>query len=489
MKKLILMMAILSSSLILNAQVDNRTKNQIKAKFLTAQDYLKNDNCQDALSKINEIEQLSNGQTLAAAQNLKVKCLIKTQRFGQASKELYLLEGLNLSNEILSDIASYSSNLDGQLKEHENKKKIWLSYAKFNNGLAPVIENGKWGFINTSGDVVVPLRYNYVQPFKEGLAKFIENDKHGFLDKNGNVAIEPTFESLLSFGNGLASFKEGEKWGAIDINGQQVISPISEYPQYFQDGLAKVYGDYDSDVYSGYPISYINTKGKAINPVAYDDGGLFYEGLSWVRKNNKYGFINKINDTMIPFVYDSAGSFKNGLALVSKDEKHGFINKDNDIVIPLIYDRADYFSEDLALIKKNGNWGYINLSGSTVIPLIYDGARPFSEGLAMIKEDGPYSEKERWGFINKNNDVVIPFIYDKCHDSQNEKFINGIACVSKSDQEGVIDKNNNVVIPFEYERVSFSYWEERGLISACTEDRSGCSLFTKTGRKVSKIEW
>ena len=40
----------------------------------------------------------------------------------------------------------------------------------FSEGLASVEQNGKWGFINTQGEVVVPCIYDIAGSFSEGLA-------------------------------------------------------------------------------------------------------------------------------------------------------------------------------------------------------------------------------------------------------------------------------------------------------------------------------
>jgi hypothetical protein len=38
------------------------------------------------------------------------------------------------------------------------------------NGLAAVKKDGKWGYIDTTGAVVIPFQYNYAYSFSEGKA-------------------------------------------------------------------------------------------------------------------------------------------------------------------------------------------------------------------------------------------------------------------------------------------------------------------------------
>ncbi|MEG1700059.1 MAG: WG repeat-containing protein, partial [Alistipes sp.] len=50
-------------------------------------------------------------------------------------------------------------------------------------------ENGKRGFVDKNGTVVIPLKYDDVGNFREGLAGVRLNGKYGYIDKNGTVVI------------------------------------------------------------------------------------------------------------------------------------------------------------------------------------------------------------------------------------------------------------------------------------------------------------
>lgn len=57
----------------------------------------------------------------------------------------------------------------------------------FNEGLAAVVNaKNRYGFINTSGELVIPNTYNKVEPFKEGKAKVTLGDRTFYIDKKGN---------------------------------------------------------------------------------------------------------------------------------------------------------------------------------------------------------------------------------------------------------------------------------------------------------------
>ncbi|MBR5028815.1 MAG: WG repeat-containing protein [Bacteroidales bacterium] len=59
----------------------------------------------------------------------------------------------------------------------------------------------------------------------------------------------------------------------------------------------------------------------------------FSEGLARVKKNRKWGFIDKCGKVVVPLEYDDAYNFSEGLAVVWKGESRGYINKQGELVL------------------------------------------------------------------------------------------------------------------------------------------------------------
>ncbi len=70
--------------------------------------------------------------------------------------------------------------------------------------LYPVLKDGKWGYMNKKGRVVIRPEWDYVGRYSEGLAGVREGDKWGFIDVSGMVVIKPRFEGVGEFSEGLA---------------------------------------------------------------------------------------------------------------------------------------------------------------------------------------------------------------------------------------------------------------------------------------------
>lgn len=70
--------------------------------------------------------------------------------------------------------------------------------------LFPVCEKGKCGYIDGTGQIAIPLRFNSAYDFSEGLARVVVGDKFGFIEKSGKIVIHPQFGLAFDFTEGLA---------------------------------------------------------------------------------------------------------------------------------------------------------------------------------------------------------------------------------------------------------------------------------------------
>ena len=152
---------------------------------------------------------------------------------------------------------------------------------------------GKWGFINKTGEWVIPPTYD-VSPgdFHEGLAAVKVDNKWGYIDKKGTIIIKPQLmDNVGWFSEGLAAVKIDKKWGYIDTKGNLIIKP-----------------------------QFIN---------AYN----FSNGLAAVAKNNKMGFIDKKGNIIITPQFDYVEPFIKGIARVKVDNVWRFINKSGNVIV------------------------------------------------------------------------------------------------------------------------------------------------------------
>lgn len=283
----------------------------------------------------------------------------------------------------------------------------------FRNGIAPVEKNKKWGYVDQKGNVVIDFVWDWASDFYENRALVMSGRLWGYIDTKGSVVIKPQFDLAHSFSDGLALVASRNNRqraidlrGYIDSNGQWIIKldPTSYHPiGDFKDGLARVHILLGRDAGGNTIVKdgYIDKTGEVVlNPTLVAQSSGFYEGLAQFRigplSKGKYGFLNRDLVVVIEPQFDSAWHFSEGLVQVASNGKWGFADKQGTLVIKPQFDRTRYFSEGLAPVEINRKWGYINKSGSLVIEPQFDHAWNFSEGFALV------ALGESVGYIDKS---------------------------------------------------------------------------------------
>ena len=112
----------------------------------------------------------------------------------------------------------------------------------FCGGLAPVqfVESGPWGFIDTKGKIAIAATFCCVGMFSEdGLAPVLVEDVDlwGYIDKTGELVIEPQFYDVLGFVDGLAAvcIDPDLGWGYIDTDGDFVYPTWEDLPEFYME--------------------------------------------------------------------------------------------------------------------------------------------------------------------------------------------------------------------------------------------------------------
>src|SRR5437879_136591 len=72
------------------------------------------------------------------------------------------------------------------------------------SGLYPVVQNGKWGYMNRSGKIIINPQFDGALCFSEALALVIVGKKVGYVNTNGEYVVNPQFDDGTRFSEGLA---------------------------------------------------------------------------------------------------------------------------------------------------------------------------------------------------------------------------------------------------------------------------------------------
>ena len=83
---------------------------------------------------------------------------------------------------------------------------------------------GLCGFVDAkTRQELIPARFESVAPFSEGLAGVLINGRFGYIDARGEIVIAPSFQIGGPFNLGLAEVVVDGKAGVIDRTGQIIV--------------------------------------------------------------------------------------------------------------------------------------------------------------------------------------------------------------------------------------------------------------------------
>ena len=159
----------------------------------------------------------------------------------------------------------------------------------FENNLLPVQLDDKWGYIDKSGELVIPYQWEKAGTFRNGIAYVYDDGQYGYIDRNGTFKVP---------------------MGLKDSDLTPIKAP-------------------DSGLWG-----YADRDGKVVIPFEWEYAREFSEGLACVEKNGVCGFIDYSGALVIPRRFLWAGDFKDGYApihdCVRAEASH--VSKDGTLV-------------------------------------------------------------------------------------------------------------------------------------------------------------
>lgn len=307
-----------------------------------------------------------------------------------------------------------------------------------NGSLVAVKLDGKWGFADKSGQVLIPAVYDNAYNFSDNLYRVSLGGKLGIIDQTGKMVTEPRFVMIDRMREGMAVVEQDGKFGYVNAGGYVAIEPRFDEAKAFNEGLALVrVGD---------KKGYIDTLGDMVIAPQFDwqTNRSFSEGLAAVRINGKWGFIDRTGRMIVEPQYMDAIGFWGGLAPVwTAGGLMGFIDRTGSMVVAPQFVSAGYpdvKGEPYLVIWRffndgKGEYGFLDSSGQLLNTPRFDLASEFAEGLACVTVGG------KKGYINTKGEMVIEprFSYAVSW------FKDGIVKVEEDDRKGFIDKSGRWV--------------------------------------------
>lgn len=372
-----------------------------------------------------------------------------------------------------------------EIKVLENGLFLLTVFMGNQKSMALVSDNGEWVYpTNTKFKKGVEISSIYFdEETKKSYFKVLDNGKYGAIDSTGKLVVPLIYDKFeypdrYDYYQGMIEVRLGNKTGLIDLN-HVILVPLAENqsiePFSFQNDLVKVtthkaisksfpedtYTDIaEEKVFSEYVV---NTKGdilvKTDKPFKHFDSD-----LKLYNQANNYGLINNRAEILLKAEFEAIETDTSTSVIVSKDNKFALATKTDDGVwrVQDYYDNieAAYIGEQLRekikteldederseikayIVENNNAYGVIDRLNKQLVPIIYDDVE-VQGVLFRVKQNGKY------GLLNHNNQFVIDVEYDDIQPIKvtgNYDHVDGYL-LSRNNQQSIVDNKGKVLIP------------------------------------------
>lgn len=287
----------------------------------------------------------------------------------------------------------------------------------FSGGRAVVAKaDGRWAVIDQSGQELVTR--DYINDFSEGYAWFRENGKYGFLNAAGEVVVSAQYDLAGDFSEGRAwvgkASGSGYRYGFIDTAGTLVIPMNYDYAGYrvfFSEGLAQVTQKVNGKLLSGY----IDKSGKTVISITHtptenekDDRACEVSGgVAVVRDGAEYSLWNAQGTLLSALDADAVYGPQRGWITVVKGSQAGALRVEGGFLQATVPNQYTYCGDgvgDYLVVEKEGLLGVVNAAGWELVPCKYEDVVLLPGGLILVDTFGG----QKQGRFSIYNSAMMP---------------------------------------------------------------------------------
>jgi hypothetical protein len=368
------------------------------------------------------------------------------------------------------------------------------------------------------------IKANSCGNFHENLAWIENKGKYGYINTKGEIVIDYLFGKAGNFGNGYAWVKnEGNEFALINEKGEIVID------YFYADDIKNCFNipfiskhailiNNNENGIKEFDLLEINASLEARQPTVFNDEPfqnihVVENSNTAVVKSKDRWFIYDLNeeeiisqefdfitDDILKIGYeDSIEPFINSTtAFVQKNNKFGLINLKGELISDIKYDSfRPFFNNNACVAEKNDgklNWGIINESGKMICELKYFDVANFNEGYGGVCKK--FGTSYRWAFVDKNGKEITDFIYlnsslVRTHDAI--KFSEGKCCVQIQDNNSnlwqIINKKFEVINQLDLDEAFHIYPYFGNFAKVLHIEKNKIGFINTAGDLIKKIEY
>ncbi|MEM7576704.1 MAG: WG repeat-containing protein [Planctomycetota bacterium] len=259
--------------------------------------------------------------------------------------------------------------------------------------LLPIRVDGRWGYCDRTGTVVIGPGYDWVDYFylaRDGtrsqgtkslwIARMMKQGQMGWLQ----------FEA----------YERKDTGDLIKASDVREVMPRNEPADRVSEGYVVVQKSLDT----GARFHLYQPNEKTITADnAFDAMLRVSNGFVAVERDGRCGFLNVLGDEVIPLRFASVGSFSEGAATVTETQggetRWGIVDKRGRYRFQDTAGEIEAMGamrEGMVAVRVGGQWGFLNKALRGAVKPTYDAVRDFSGGRAAVREG------DAWGYIDKS---------------------------------------------------------------------------------------
>jgi len=338
----------------------------------------------------------------------------------------------------------------------------------------------RWDLYDTVGVRKTPTSYDWIGPYNGKFFPVARNGFHGGVGPLGQEQIACVYDSIVEVNDSYVAVRFKGKVGIITLEDRWKLmpqaSPVRLLPAecyievldtlrmvkdfegqilYFTDQPLEIFADYLIERRSDGLVREINYQGQSVTrqPASIGSSEQVFresEGLTAIRRDGKYGFVDSRGRLLIANRYEGAGDFKEGRAPVRLLGKWGYIDVHDQIVIQPTLDTRSSFERGIAIVQRSGKSGLMDRDGTLLLETRYDSIRRFGDdGFILYRESLA-------GLADENGRELIEPRFEQVTKAGREHVI-----VKQNEKFGLLTVDGLSVFPLRYDRLI--YLPESGL--------------------------
>lgn len=318
-----------------------------------------------------------------------------------------------------------------------------MVFAQKDELLLPMKQNGKWGYINDTGKVVIEPVYSQAFDFKTKKYAIVKQGLHfGIIDKQGKLLFATIYDSLKALNDSVLAIQYKGLWGIMTIEGKMIL-PCSF------DGLSACWWKHLLYIKDGL-YGLLSISGKVITAAKYDEIVRYDSVFFTTVLNRQIGLIDTNGFEYLQPDCESIEIKGDNIVFFEKDGKAGFITAKNKKRSAVIWNQltiltadGNYYNRYTPYFIKAQYGDKYGLYSWKCDSLICDTA--YDDFFFLDKNFATFKSENKFGLVNAEGKILSEAKFESISYMGGKYFL-----VENKNKVGILDSAGKLIIPEEY---------------------------------------